>query len=661
MKTFGFCIKILLLLLVSGCGGPATQEQGTVATDAKKSQTAPVFAIQTAQTVTPKDTETPAEQGGYGFEQIAAAQGFVTSAPTPEEIKYFGDPRATKGGEIKRIMPRFPATMRATGQLSNYLENYMFCGMIYESLLEAHPVTQEYMPGLASHWKVSDDKMTFWFRLNPDARWSDGMPVIADDVVATWDLRMDETILFPSSMLTYGKLERPVAESKYIVRVKAKELNWRNMLYFSGMLIFPHHILKDLNGTQYLQQYQFKMLPGTGPYTMLESDIQIQQSYALTRRLDYWGANDPVRKYVYNFDKIHFQVVKDNPALEFEKVKKGEQDFFFERRPQRWAEESNFDAVQKGWVQKREIYTQKPTTKYGLTFNMRKPPFNDKRVRYAIGYLIDREKMNKELFFGLLTPQNSDYSGTIYENPANEQIAFDPDKAMQLLAEAGWKNRNAEGFLVNAKGQPFKLEIGIAKADELHVGPMQQMLRQYGIDLEMKFLDDNTRWKIMMDRSFEVTYVRWGGILPPNPETSYHSRLANKEDNNNVSGFANPRVDALCAQYDVEFSTKKRIEIIQEIDKIVSEERPTFMTFYQATDWLLYWDRYSYPEYVVDRYLQDGVDNWAVLKYWWFDPAKAQRLQEAIAKNDSLPVGELKATYWRDFAAKEKNISDVKQ
>ena len=110
----------------------------------------------------------------------------------------------------------------------------------------------------------------------------------SEDVIATWDLRMDETILSPFEQITYGKFERPVAESKYIVSVKAKTVNWRNFLYFSTMVLHPNHILKDLDGTAFLEEYAFSVIPGTGPYKISESDIKNQESYTLKRREAGW-------------------------------------------------------------------------------------------------------------------------------------------------------------------------------------------------------------------------------------------------------------------------------------------------------------------------------------------------------------------------------------
>ena len=181
---------------------------------------------------------------------------------------------------------------------------------------------RENLPGVAESWTLKEDQKTYVFNFNPNARWSDGQEVTADDVIASYDIRMDETILMPSTQITYGKIERPEAISKYIVKVKSKNLNWRNMLYFGGMVILPEHYLKDLDGTAYLEEYNFKMLPGTGPYLIRDEDIINQESYSLVRRDDWWSQDHPTNRYMYNFDRITVSVVKDNPTLEFEKMKK---------------------------------------------------------------------------------------------------------------------------------------------------------------------------------------------------------------------------------------------------------------------------------------------------------------------------------------------------
>ena len=155
--------------------------------------------------VVEKDISTPAKEGGYGFEDIYKTLGYETYEIKEDDLAFFGSPKAKKGGHLKHIRGRFPATMRVLGQHYNYAENIdIIIPLCYQTLLRTHPVTLEYMPGLATHWKISEDKMQMWFRINPDARFSDGEEVTAEDIVASWDIRMDETILMPSTQLVYG-------------------------------------------------------------------------------------------------------------------------------------------------------------------------------------------------------------------------------------------------------------------------------------------------------------------------------------------------------------------------------------------------------------------------------------------------------------------------
>ena len=596
-----------------------------------------------------KDTQTKPEEGGYGFEQIAEDMGYTTYEWNESVDKtFFGDPKASKGGTLNYIHSLFPRTMRVLGQNSSQvLNSRTILALCYQGLLSQHPTTLEFIPALASHWKISDDKMTFEFRINPDARWWDGRQVTSEDVIATWDLRMDETILSPAEQITYGKFERPVAKSKYLVSVKSKTVNWRNFLYFSTMALHPHHILKDLDGTAFLEEYAFSVIPGTGPYILKDENIKNQESYTFERRDDFWAAKSPFNRYKYNFDKIKVSVVKDNDALQYEKFKKGEQDIFNVQRSRRWIEETDFEATKNGWVKKQRVFSEKPAGTSGYYFNMRQWPFDDKRVRYAFCYLYDREKMNKEMYYSEYGMMNSLYSGSIYENKNNNPFKHNPSEAVRLLKEAGYTTRNSDGWLVHSEtNRVLSFEIVIQKTSAYMVTPVQQMLKEYGIDMQIKFMDYNTMIKNVNARNFNVCLLAYSGLVYPNPEGSLRSTLADQDDNNNVWGFKSPRVDELLDEYDICFDQKRRVDIIREIDGIFSDVHPIAFSIARNYSRMMWWDKFGYPEWMFSRYVGEY---WDSLYYWWYDESKDSNLKDAIETGKSLPVKPIDMKYWPTY------------
>src|SRR5262245_19210423 len=218
-------IAILVLLLLASCNASTPDESSGSASS--PARTAPVSLNKDDYPVFPDldagaDPSVPAEQGGKGFK----GEGWETNT----SFDLIGDPRAVKGGMLRDHMISFPGTLRMAGPEWNTEDNYVIAALVYEPLVNLHPTTLEYMPVLATHWKVDPDKLTYRFRIDPNARFSDGVPVTSEDVIATWKFYTDKGLDDPYYYTQYTKLEMPVAESKYIVRVKAKELKWENFL-----------------------------------------------------------------------------------------------------------------------------------------------------------------------------------------------------------------------------------------------------------------------------------------------------------------------------------------------------------------------------------------------------------------------------------------------
>lgn len=641
----------LLAILVSlsvACGGGTPSDSERSASPAVGTTGQPVAMDKDAYPVFPNadngaDPSVSAEHGGRGF----SGEGWDTNT----DYDLIGDPRAIKGGVFREYQLDFPTTLRLNGPETNTVLNGMIGSMAYETLVGLHPTTLDYIPVLATHWQISPDKMTYRFRLDPNAAFSDGHPVTADDVVASWSFLMDKGLQDPMAELVYSKYEKPVAESRYIVRVKSNVLNWRNFLYFAAsMPILPAHVLETVNGDRYLEEYNFKLLPGTGPYTITEADVAKGRSLTIRRRKDYWAEN--VRRSIgtNNFDEIREIVVRDQ-KLAIEMFKRGDLDYFAPVNATFWVQElGDIDRIQRGLIQKRKVHNDKPMGMYGIAINMRKAPFDDVRVRKAMAHLLNRPLIIEKLFYNEYIPINSYYAGGIYENPNDPKIQYDPQRAITLLADAGWKERDAQGRLVR-NGQPLTMELMYAnKIYEPALTTYQEDLRRAGIGLNLRFLTPETMFQLMGDRKFDLIQLGWTGLLFPNPETSYKSTLADQNSTNNVTGIKNQRIDELLDRYDREFDTRKRIEIIRDIDGILANLHPYVLEWDTPYERIAYWNKFGHPEGHLTR-IGDYRD---VPSLWWIDPQKQAELARAMAgASVEMATGPVDVRYWQQYAQRQ--------
>jgi microcin C transport system substrate-binding protein len=658
--TRHFLTLTLVMSLSVACGGGSTPEEGSAPT-ATTTDGRQVAMDKAAYPVFPNadsgvDASVPAEQGGKGF---TGGDGWETNT----DFDLVGDPRAVKGGVLRDWMLSFPGTLRMAGPEWNTSINYTISGLVYEPLLGLHPTTFDYVPALASHWQIGSDQLTYRFRLDPNARFSDGRPVTADDVVASWDFHTDKSLQDLFFYTEYNALERPVAESKYIVRMKAKKLGWRNFLIASSMRVFPAHVLKTFDGAGYLRDYNFKLMPGTGPYIVNEADVKKGVSVSLRRRPDYWAANYRANVGMYNFDEMRTTVVRDQ-NLAFEMFKRGDLDYYYVNISQQWVEELNYDDFQRGLLLKTKVFNNYPSSTQFLGFNTRRRPWDDVRVRKAFALLVNREQFIQKLFFNEYLPLNSYYPGTIYENPDNPKNLYNPEEALKLLAEAGWTTRDGQGRLVR-NGQPLQIELLYSdKGSERWLTVYQNDLRRVGITLNLRLVNPETRFKMMMQRQFELVSGAWGaGSVFPNPRPEFHSETADVQNTNNISGFKDKRIDQISEQYDVEFDRTKRAALLKELDGILTNQHHYIMEWYPPGERIAYWNRFGRPQGTFSRVGDyGGTLGPGIPQMWWIDPAKAQRLEQA--RRDSsikLEIPPVEDRYWQEYTKREERQPGANQ
>ncbi len=556
-----------------------------------------------------------------------------------------GSREATRGGTLRCVSTAFPATLRTFGRNANSTMNRMLEGLVYETLLDLDPITFAYAPALARRWAIGDDKKTFVFELDPRAHWSDGTPVSASDVVETYKMFTNPDIDDPFTNDLWKKYEVPIAVGTQTVIFRSKELNWRAFMSSAvGFVVFPGHVLSKLSGKAFLDEYQLKMMPGTGPYKYESS--RTNEEIILSRRTDWWQENLERSKGLYNFDRLHFIFIEDENLVK-EKFKKGELDYLVVNVAREWHQvftPAMNAAVARGLVQRRKVYTHRPVGVSGLAFNMRRPPFDDIRVRRAFAHLYNREKMMDKLFFNEYEYLDTFYANSPFANPDTPKVRYNPDRAVELLEEAGWlqKSRDSDGWLVK-DGERFEISLNVTSpTSERFLTIFQEELEAVGIKLNLKQVTWATDIKEVGERSFQLSYRTYVGILFPNPEASFHSKFATPANTGNIWGFRNARIDAICASYPAMFDPKDRIAAVREIDGIVSREQLYAFGWFAAHTRLLFWNRFGMPPGILSKHGDDR----SIMSLWWFDKKKADALDDAQRTGSSLPIGTEIVRWW---------------
>ncbi len=640
-------IALLISTLLISCGSKDSKKPST-----SKIETKPI-SIKKFDTPSGADPSVSAEMGGAGF----TGAGWTTNTA----YNYIGDPKAVKGGTIIWSIPDFPATLRLYGKDENSYYTRMMQRMVYESLLDSDPVNEDYTPRLASHWQISEDKRTYRFRINPEARWADGKPVTSEDVLATWKLVTDPGLLTGGDETYKAYLKAPVAESKYIVTYTANKDGWLPFNIASGFRILPAHYIASITAKEYMEKYNYDVVPGSGPYYINKEDVDKGRMITMRRRSDYWGEKERFAIGLYNFDVVKTEVVSDE-SLQFEKFKKGDIDLYSVQRAQWWAERTDFEEVKRGVVVKKRIYNQNPGGLGGLALNMRKPPFDDIRIRKAFQMLYDVKKFNEKLFFNSYTPLNTQFAGTVYQNPGNPTMHFNLDSAILLLEEAGWKDKNPDGYRMK-DGKVFEIEMVYTQpSQERYFTIFQEDLKKAGIKLNLKQVDGTTQFKIGNEKSFVLIPVNWSGQNPPSLDFGYISKTADDPNSTNWPGYKSQRVDELAAIYNLEYDKSKRVKYVREIDSIITAMQPYVYGWYADYTRLLWHNKFGYPKWYLSRFDEYyGPTDYGVFSMWWFDPEKYAAYEEAVKdKSKNLPTEEVDTKYWVDISGRENKGEVIK-
>ncbi len=502
-------------------------------------------------------------------------------------------------------------------------------GMMFEPLVSLHSTEDREVGILADSWSVSEDGKTFTFHVDPRAKWSDGKPVTAEDVQYYYDVIMDEKNLTPIFKVGLSRFDRPEVVDSLTVKMTAKESHWGNFWEAAGMLAFPKHAWagKDFNQIR----YEFPVVSGPYKIKTFREDRYVE----LARRSDWWGFHKNWNRGKYNFEKIRYRFMNDQTKA-LEAFKKQDINAYAIYTSSIWMKQTDFDAVQKGWAVKQRIFNKEPIGFQGMAINLRKPEFQDVRVRRALNMLLNREAMNEKYMFGQYFLLNS-YYPDLWENNQNPTVPnykFNPDSARALFAEAGYKV-NAQGIL-EKDGKPFAINFITSQEDLRHLTLFLEDLKKVGVQASIEQMSQSTLRKRLDDLDFDLYWVNWGAGRLRDPEASWSSATALQKGTNNLAGVQDKVVDSLINLQKTEFDLAKRNEILKALDNRLAEIVPYVLMWQCDHHRILYWNRYGTPDKVFDRFNRED----AIPVYWWLDLAKSAALDKAMKAGESLPIPE---------------------
>ncbi len=522
-------------------------------------------------------------------------------------------------------------------------------GNPYESLLASsadEPFTQYGL--IAETIEVPRDRSWAVFTLRPQARWHDGKPITVDDVI--WSLETLKTRGQPFFRFYYGGVAGAEQIGPRQVKFTFSDRGNRELPLIVGQLpILPKHYWESRD----FEKTTLEPPLGSGPYRVTDFE---PGRYVVTERVtDYWGAKLPVNVGQNNFDRIRYDYYRDDTVIR-QALKAGEIDFRLENQAKAWALDYDVPAVQRGWLIKEEIRHFSPTGMQAFVYNTRRELFSDRTVREALAYAFDFEWTNRNLFFGQYARTESYFSNSElaaaglpegrelnvldryrervpielfhrpYKAPSTDGSGWPREnlaRAFALLEEAGWVVRDMK--LVNEDtGAGFSFEILlVSPAFERIVLPFVRNLKRLGIDARVRLVDQSQYINRIRSFDFDMIVSGWGASESPgNEQRSYWtSAAASSPAASNYAGVNDPVVDELVELLINAPDRKSLVARARALDRVL------LFGYYVIPQWhlrmqrVLYWDKFSRPE--VTPRTGTSID------YWWFDEAKAARLERA--------------------------------
>ena len=539
----------------------------------------------------------------------------------------YANPDAPKGGRlVQGVLGTFdslnPLIVRGVA-VQQVAAVQPMRGLVIESLMARGNDEAFTLYGLLARSVETDDTRSYvTFHIDPRARFSDGQPVTAEDVLFSWALLRDKGR--PNHRQYYSKVAKAEAPDPLTVRFDLSANDRELPLILGLMPILPKHAV-DVATFE-----ETTMTPpiGSGPYRV--SAVKPGASVTLTRNPDYWGLNLPVNRGLWNFDEIRLDFYREANG-QFEAFKRGLYDFRVENEPLRWQNGYDFPAARNGEVIRDTIKTGMPQPSEFLVFNTRRPMFSDIRVRQALTLLFDFEWINRNYFFGLYTRAAGFFAGSelsaygraagdrerellkpfvshippdildgSYRLPVSDGSGRDRAtlrSALKLLSEAGY---DLDGTVLRQRSTkaPLTFEILVTTRDQERIAlAYTRDLKRAGIEATVRAVDAVQFEQRRLGFDFDMIHNRWDQSLSPGNEQWFYwgSEAADHQGTRNYMGAKDPAIDATIAALLEARERPAFVSAVRALDRALMSGFYAIPLFNAGEQWIARWNRIERP------------------------------------------------------------------
>lgn len=486
------------------------------------------------------------------------------------------------------------------------------------------------------------------FKLNPRAKFQDGVQLTAQDVSFTFNKFMTQGV---NQFAKYyeGVTSQVISPSevKFLLPKNDKDL----MLSLVDLPIFPEHYWQDKN----LAEPLIAAPLGSGPYSL--KDFKMGQYVIYQRNKDYWALNHPTRKGTLNFDAKRVDIYKDTTVM-IEALKKGEFDFRLESDSKLWATTYQGKHFDSQFIRQEQIVNDNPRGMKGFIFNTTRDIFKERSVRQALGLMFDFEWTNKQLFYSadqrsysffqnsdymargipegdelaVLEPYRAQLPSELFSEQYNPPISDGSGRlrkqsrvALGLLQSAGWNLKS--GKLYNADNQPFTFELMLWRSiDERYSIPLQKNLAKIGIEMQIRTVDTAQATNRLRERNYDMIINEIGGGVHPSSmlKLYFHSKYI--DSSYNSTGYTSDLVDFLMENIESHQQDLKQLNAYgKALDRVLLWQYLLIPQWHNKYYRIAYWNKFSRPK-IKPRY-DLGIST------WWVDPQKLATLPQRNAAN----------------------------